>query len=177
MELRGQRARTGWVWLGHKNRTEGRRESQRALSSIPPQLSSLQHCKCVARILILCCWGTLRLCAAGKFFGWQVQGYLVAGHCRDTLQLGTAGMLCSWALQGYFAVGQCEDTQWLRTAGILYGWALQRYLMVRHCRDTWWLVTKVSQGTFAAEGMLLFCLSFSASRFLLEWKSVEKELR
>ena len=72
----------------------------------------------------------------GKLCGWALQGYLVAGHCRDTLRLGTAGILCGWALQGYSAVGHCRDTLRLGTAGILCSWALQGYLVAGHCRDT-----------------------------------------
>ena len=42
-------------------------------------------------------------------------------HCKniDTLRLGTAGILCGWALQGYLVAGHCRDTWWLGTAGIL----------------------------------------------------------
>ena len=83
----------------------------------PPQLSSLQHCKCAARILILCGWAPV-------------------GHCRDTLQLGTAGILCSWALRGYLVDEHCRDTLRLGSVRILCGWALQGYSAVRHCRDT-----------------------------------------
>ena len=101
----------------------------------PCQLSSLQHCKCAARILILC--------------GWALQGYSAVGHCRDTLWLGTAGILGGWALQGYFAVGQCKDTLRLGTAGILCGWALQGYLVVGHCRDTWWFGTAGIRGCWS----------------------------
>ena len=114
----------------------------------PPQLSSLQHCKCAARILILCCWAlqgysalghcryTFRLGLAGIFGGWTLQGYSAAGHCRDTLQLGTAGILCGWALQGYLVVDHCRDTLRLGSVKILCGWALQGYFAVGHCRDT-----------------------------------------
>ena len=122
-----------------------------------PQLSSLQHCQCAARILILCCWALQGYSAIGHCRDTFRVGravYLVVGHCRDTLQLGTAGILCGWAmrgylvverwaLQGYSAVGHCRETWWLSTAGILCGWALQGdlvvgqgYLVVEHCRDT-----------------------------------------
>ena len=70
---------------------------------------------------------------AGIRGGWALQGYLVAGHCRDTWWLGAAGMFCgSVLLQGCFAVGHCKDTLRLGTAGILGGWALQGYLAVGH---------------------------------------------
>ena len=107
------------------------------ISLPPPQLSSLQRCKCAARILILCCWA--------------LQGYSAVGHCRDTFRLGpagifggrTLGILCGWAVSGYLVVGHCRDTWWLGTAGILGGWALQGYSAVRHCRDTLRLSTSV----------------------------------
>ena len=114
----------------------------------PSQLSSLQHCKCAARILILCCWAlqgysavghcrdTFRLGPAGIFGGWTLQGY-----GGDALQLGTAGILCGWALQGYLVVEHCRDTLRLGSVRILISWALQGYSAVGYCRDTWWLGT------------------------------------
>ena len=121
----------------------------------PPQLSSLQHCKCAARILILCCWALQGYSALGHCrdtFRLGTAGILVVGHCRDTLLFGTTGILTGSALQGYFAVGHYRDASWLGTArilcdwahplsiaGILIGWALQEYLVVGRCRDTWWL--------------------------------------
>ena len=86
----------------------------------PPQLSSLQRCKCAARILILCCWA--------------LQGYCALGHCRDTFRSGPAGIFGGWTLQGYSAVGHRRDTLQLGIAGILCGWALRRYLVVGHIR-------------------------------------------
>ena len=119
----------------------------------PPQLSSLQHCKCAARILILCCWAlqgysapghcrdTFRLGTAGIFGGWTLQGYSAVRHRRDTHRFGTAGILCGWALQGCFVVEHCRDTLRFGTAGILTGSALQGYFAVGHYRDASWLGT------------------------------------
>ena len=70
------------------------------VSLLPPQLSSLQRCKCAARTLILCCWA--------------LQGYSAVGHCRDIWWLDTAGILCSWAHS-------------VSISGMLVGWALQGY--------------------------------------------------
>ena len=109
----------------------------------PPKLSSLQHCKCIARILQ---FGATGASAVGF-------GIARAGHDKDTLPLSTEKILWVWALQGYVAmgtagilwVGHCRDTLLLGAAGILCGWALQDALRLctagvfcaAHCRGTW----------------------------------------
>ena len=79
-------------------------------------MSSLQHCKCAARMNIY----ALLLGTPGILCGWALQGYFAVGPCRD-IWLDTGGILCSWALQGYFAFGDCEDTLRLDTAKIFSG--------------------------------------------------------
>ena len=133
---------------------------------------SLQHCKCAARILILCCWAlqgysavghwrdTFRLGPAGIFGGWTLQGYSAIGHCRDTLQLGTAGILCGWALHAYFVAEHCKDALRLGNLRILCGWALQGYSAVGlgHCRDTLRLGTAGILCGWALQGYLGWAL-------------------
>ena len=127
----------------------------------PPRLSSLQHCKCTARILQFGSAGanaerfgiaraghdkhTLPASTAEILWVWALPGYVAMGnagvaHCRDTLLSGAAGILpgCCWLLLGTAGIlGSCA-LQGCFASGQCRDtlpWAPQEYCGVGHCRD------------------------------------------